>query len=146
MEKVTVSNEILLPEIARMVADGMSVTLRGKGNSMLPFIVGGRDSVVLQKPSSLKTGDIILARTTDARFVLHRIIGIDGNHITLMGDGNLIGTEQCTTNNVLAKAVKIIRNDCYIDTDDIKEQRKAVLWYKLKPMRRWLLAIYRRVA
>ena len=146
MEKVTVSNEILLPEIARMVADGMSVTLRGKGNSMLPFIVGGRDSVVLQKPSSLKTGDSILARTTDARFVLHRIIGIDGNHITLMGDGNLIGTEQCTTNNVLAKAVKIIRNDCYIDTDDIKEQRKAVLWYKLKPMRRWLLAIYRRVA
>lgn len=146
MEKVTVPNEVLLPEVARMVAEGMSVTLRGKGNSMLPFIKGGRDSVVLQKPVSLKIGDIVLAKTADKRFVLHRIIDIQTNDITLMGDGNLIGTEQCTTENVLAKAVKIIRNGCYINTDDIKEQRKAALWYKLKPIRRWLLAIYRRVA
>lgn len=146
MTKVTVPNDIFLPEVARMVADGMSVTLRGKGNSMFPFIKGGRDSVVLQKAASLRKGDIVLAKTTDERFVLHRIIGIEEDHITLMGDGNLIGTEQSTKKDVLAKAVKIIRNGCYIDIDDIKEQRKAVLWYKLRPMRRWLLAIYRRVA
>lgn len=144
MQRVTVPNETLLPEIARMVQEGMSVTLRGKGNSMLPFIVGGRDSIVLRKADSLQTGDIVLAEIAEKRYVLHRIIALDGERITLMGDGNLNGTEQCDPCRVLAKAVKIIRNGCFIDTDSRGERRRAALWRTLRPVRRWLLAVYRR--
>lgn len=146
MTKLIMPNDVLLPEIGRMVADGMTVTLRGKGNSMLPFIVSGRDSVVLSRADSLDKGDIVLARINDGRYVLHRIIRMDGDNIVLMGDGNLKGTEQCTASDILAKAIKIIRNGCYIDTDNLSERRKAIIWRKLRPLRRWLLAIYRRCA
>jgi hypothetical protein len=32
-----------------MVSKGISVTMKVKGNSMLPFIIGDSDSVVLEK-------------------------------------------------------------------------------------------------
>jgi len=53
MRTIAVPNEELLPEIARMLAGGETVTLKAKGNSMLPFIVGGRDNIVLQKKKSV---------------------------------------------------------------------------------------------
>ena len=47
MEHKVVSNHILVTEIDRLVNEGTQVTFVPKGNSMLPFIRGGRDSVAL---------------------------------------------------------------------------------------------------
>ena len=40
-------NEII-NEAIRLVEEGVSVTLPVNGRSMLPFIIGGRESVILQ--------------------------------------------------------------------------------------------------
>ena len=144
MQRVTVPNEVLLPQVEAMVAEGTSVTLRVKGNSMLPFIVGGRDSVVLQKADSLHRGDIVLAQGADHRYVLHRIVRIAGSQVTLMGNGNLQGTEQCQAARITAKAVSILRGGKHIACNSRTERRKAMVWQRLLPVRRYLLAIYRR--
>ena len=53
-----------------MVNEGVSVTFPVKGWSMLPFIIGGEESVILSRPDQqLKVGDIVLARTDDGRYV-----------------------------------------------------------------------------
>jgi len=137
-------NEII-EEAIRLVEDGVSVTLPVNGNSMLPFIIGGRESVILQKPEQLKVCDVVLA-WAGFQYVVHRIIRIDGDRVTLMGDGNLIGTEHCTLNDIKAIATHVV---------DDKERthymynrwRKsaAKIWFRLRPMRRYLLAIYRRL-
>lgn len=146
MQKMTLPNDVLLPEVGRMVDEGLSVTLMTKGVSMLPFIRGGRDSVVLVKPRELRQGDIVLARTGTGHFVLHRIYGIDGENITLMGDGNVRGQERCTRGDVLAVAVKIIRDGGReTDCTSAAHLRCARLWRALLPVRRYVLAIYRRV-
>ena len=44
-----IPNNILFDDVVSMLSKGHTVTLRAKGNSMFPFIVGGRDCVVLQK-------------------------------------------------------------------------------------------------
>ena len=75
----------VIEEAVRLVDDGVSVTLPVNGRSMLPFIIGGRDSVILQKPVNLHVGNVVLAWTDDSRWVVHRIIHIDGDRITLMG-------------------------------------------------------------
>ena len=59
------ANEILFPEVAALLEEGHTVTLKAKGTSMMPFIVGGRDSVVLQKADRVAVGDIVLARLDD---------------------------------------------------------------------------------
>lgn len=141
MRTITLPNEELLPEVVKMLSEGNRVTIRAKGNSMLPFIVGDRDSVILQKKDRLVAGDIILAEITSKQFVLHRILKIENDKITLMGDGNLSGTEMCGKENIHAHAVAIVHNGKQTDCNSPSERIKARLWVKLLPVRRYLLAL-----
>lgn len=112
---------------------------------MLPFIVDDRDSVTLCKAGTVNKGDIALAQLADGRYVLHRVIDIEGERVKLMGDGNLGGTEECPKRDIAGIAVRILRNGRYVDCASETERRKAKLWGLLKPIRRYLLAIYKQI-
>lgn len=139
MDKRVIPNEILLEEIGRMLEEGREVVFRPKGNSMLPFIRGDRDSVVLRKAENVEVGDIILVRL-DGRYVLHRLIRKEGDALTLMGDGNVRGTEACTVGDVMGTVVAIVR-----ENGKTVKPGKGTFWRVLKPVRRYILAIYRRI-
>ena len=105
-DRILLPNALLLGEVEKILADGRSVMLRATGNSMLPFIVGGRDSVLVRRPSEmrpLQVGQIALAHLPDSRYVLHRIVHIDGTEIVLMGDGNLRETESCRLSGIVGR-------------------------------------------
>ena len=138
MDKRTVTNEVLLEEAAALMKEGREVTLTPLGSSMLPFIRGGKDAVRLRKNPSVAVGDIILVRLP-GRYVLHRLIRMEGNRLTLMGDGNIAGTESCTTDDVLGTVTAILRGQKEIKPGDGR------LWRRLIPVRRYILAIYRRL-
>ena len=145
MQTKTVPNAELIPAIGKLVEEGQEVIFKPKGMSMLPFIRGGRDSVLLRKADELKVGDIALAEIGEGRYVLHRIEKIEGETIVLMGDGNLVGRERCRREDVMAIAVKIIKDRREIDCQSQKHLRNAEIWKRLLPIRRYLLAIYRRI-
>jgi hypothetical protein len=109
MDKRVVANEVLLEDAAALMQEGREVTIRPLGSSMLPFIRGGRDSVRLKKMPSVAVGDMLLVRLEGPRYVLHRLIQKDGERLTLMGDGNLTGTESCTEADVLGTVTAIER-------------------------------------
>ena len=145
-DRLLLPNASLLGEVENMLADGRSVMLKATGNSMLPFIVGGRDSVLVRRPSEmrpLQVGQIALAHLPDSRYVLHRIVHIDGTEIVLMGDGNLRETESCRLSGIVGVVTKIVRNGRYVDSDARLERRKAEVWGRLLPVRRYLLYLYR---
>lgn len=148
-------NEII-NEAIRLVEEGVSVTLPVNGRSMLPFIIGGKESVVLQQPpkqgetrqdtAQLKLGDVVLAWVEGNRYVVHRIIRIDGDRVTLMGDGNLVGTEHCSLSDIKAIATHVVGSD--EQPHDLYTSRRMLgvrLWWWLLPIRRYLLAIYKRL-
>ena len=144
IHKVLPNNEILR-DLIILVNEGQRVTLPVKGNSMLPFIIGGKESVELVKPDTIAVGDVVLAWINGCRFVVHRIIRIEGDQVQLMGDGNLSGKEYCQINDVKARAEYVInpqgkRRYLYSDM----RLCLARLWRGLLPVRRWILAIYRR--
>lgn len=145
IEKKTLPNDILLGEVSRLVAEGESVTIMTKGVSMHPFIRGGRDSVRLEKPSVLKPGMIALAQIRPGVYVLHRIIAMEGDEVTLMGDGNIAGVEKCRICDVKAVVASVIKPRGEVDPSSGKHQRQARIWKSLLPARRWLLAVYRRL-
>ena len=138
-------NEII-EEAVRLVEDGVSVTLPVSGNSMLPFIIGGKESVILQKPAAPEVGDVVLAWADGHRYVVHRIIRIEGDSVTLMGDGNLAGREHCSLGDIKAIATHVA--DARGRTHYLYNRRRqwaARMWFRLRPIRRYLLAIYRRL-
>lgn len=135
MENRTLPNEVLLGEISSLLAEGREVSFTPKGTSMLPFIRGGRDSVTLKKLAEVKVGDIVLVRLPDSRYVLHRVWSLDGDSLELMGDGNLVGKEKCRLADVMGTTVSI----------NGRKPTRGRLWRTLKPFRRYLLGIYRRI-
>ena len=135
----------IVAEAIRRTATEESVTLPVNGHSMLPFIVGWRDCVILQKPIQPKVGDVVVAWVEGRRYVLHRIIRIEGDRITLMGDGNLKETEHCRLEDVKALATHVV--DVKGKTHDLYNRWRrwaAKVWWYVRPVRRYLLAIYRR--
>jgi hypothetical protein len=70
----------------------------------------------------------------------------EGDAVTLMGDGNLSGTEHCMLNDVKAKVTHVVGADERPHNLYCRWRCMAVrLWWHLRPVRRYLLAIYRRL-
>ena len=119
--------------------EGKVVPLVPQGISMLPFIKGGVDQVYLLKKEKVAVGDIVLVEY-HGKHILHRVYAVDGEKITLMGDGNLEGTEQVAADEVLGTVVEIVHGGCR------RKPKKAWLWRHLLPIRRYLLKIHRKLS
>ena len=146
MKEIQFANAVLIPEIIKLIDDGHTVTLRLKGFSMRPFLEDGRDKALLTKPVSPKVGDPVLAEITPLHFVLHRIINIDGEKVTLRGDGNL-RNEECTLSDIKGAVIGFYRKgrEKLDRTDGKKWKIYSWFWTRLFPVRRYLLAFYRRI-
>ena len=96
--------------------------------------------MALRKLEKVEVGDIVLAHLGGGRYVLHRIIAIDGDNVTLMGDGNLKGTESCLKSDISGTVVRILKASGkeYVPG-------KGRWWRALKPFRRYILGVYRRI-
>ena len=146
-----IANDILIPEIERLLKDGKEVRFTPSGVSMRPFIEGDRDSVIL---SSLtrppRIGDILLVRLenkspisnlqspTSPTFVLHRLVRIEGDTFVLQGDGNLCGEERCGASDIIGIVQRI---------ETPSGRRKPLVrgrfWYAVRRWRPFLLKVYR---
>ena len=154
-----VANDILIPELARLLQDGKEVRFTPSGVSMRPFIEGDQDSVILAPLTTQpRIGDILLVRVSDIRhqtsdikhstYVLHRLIRIEENPLAsrlsplalyiLQGDGNLQGEEQCRPEDIIGRVKRI-----EYPSGRRKPLTRGRIWYHLFPLRRYLLKIYR---
>lgn len=138
-----IENDILIPELARLLASGKEVRFTPSGVSMRPWIEGDKDSVILAPVKTVpRRGDIILAQVETLcgrqTYVLHRLVRIEGEKFVLQGDGNLGGEEYCILPDIIGRVIRI---------ESPRGRRKMLtrgyLWYWLKPVRKYLLKIYR---
>lgn len=146
-QKLILPNADLIGEVVRLLSEGKEVILSTKGASMMPFIHTNRDSVLLVRRDRPQVGDIALGEIAPSRYVLHRIAAIDGEKVTLRGDGNLRGTERCRLDRIHGVAVQIIRpNGKVIDAEAPRFKKRVARWNALPVSARHLfLALYRRL-
>lgn len=139
------SNAEFLPEVVKLLEEGHTVTLRLRGFSMRPFLEDNRDKALIKQATTIQIGDPVLAEIAPRRFVLHRIVNINGNQVTLLGDGNLT-PEYCTTEDVKGTVIGFYRKGrSRIELVSGRKWRTySWIWMRLRPVRRYLLAIYRR--
>ena len=141
---VDIPNEILFPLLIEDIKEGKTCTLRLRGNSMRPFLESNRDLGIFTSPENVKVGDPVLAEIEPGHYVMHRVVKMEGENITLMGDGN-DNYEHCTMSDIRASVIGFIRKGRHkVDrTDGRKWKTYSWFWVNMRPMRRWLLAFYR---
>ena len=160
-ERRIIDNKVLLGEVCQMLSQGKRVKLRAKGDSMRPFIIGEDDLLILAQPTQLRKYDVVLARIEGNReggeeiegtgikrsgiegerdkkyrYVIHRIIGINGERFTLMGDGNLNAVEECCRGEIFGIVEGIIRAGKEQSLTSRGARCRAITWRALLPLRR----------
>lgn len=144
---VVKSNPLYVAAIRECIERGEKVEFPVKGWSMRIFVEHERDKAVLAPcdKATLKVGDVVLAAIGPEVYALHRIIAADGENLTLMGDGNLKGTESTTRSDVVA-IVTAWRRKGQQKLDYVTDQKWRVyskIWVALRPIRRYLLLAWR---
>jgi hypothetical protein len=144
MQRISVENNVFLPQVVQLIEEGHKATIIARGNSMRPFIEDGRDKLVFGKVDRLVVGDVVLAEVSEGHFVCHRIEKLENGVVTMRGDGNVVGTEVFPEANVRAKLVQVVRKGkTYTLASSTLWRCYSTVWPKLFPMRRYLLALYR---
>ncbi len=137
MKKLVLNNKEFIAIIEEHLNLGKTVSIKVKGNSMLPFFIDDKTLVDLKKDNSYKKYDVVLAKYHN-KYVLHRIIKIKDDKITLRGDGNL-SKEIIGLNNIYGKVISFKTNN-----KSIKNYKfKVITWNLLRPIRKVLLKIFK---
>lgn len=142
MKTLYVDNAIFLPVVVEELQQtpGKTVSLPLRGRSMRPFLQDGRDKALLTLATDFTVGDAVLAEVGPGHYVLHRVVAISGNKVTLRGDGNL-ACEYCRRADVKAIALGFFRKGREVAdlTSGLKWRIYSWWWMRLLPIRRYLL-------
>ena len=132
--EIQFSNAELLPEVVRLLNEGHTATIRLRGISMRPFLEDNRDKAVLTRPTNPQVGDPVLAEIRPGFYVLHRIIDIQGDAVTLLGDGNpKHNHEHCKKEDIRGAVVGFYRRGSQrLDRTDGRKWR-LYSWYGCTP-------------
>lgn len=128
MQEIKCPNAVILPEIVKLMDEGHTITLRLRGFSMRPFLEDNRDKALMTKATHPQVGDPVLAEIAPGHYVLHRIISIDHDHVTLRGDGN-IGTEHCQLSDVKGAVIGFYRKGRKNSTEQMETNGRSILGF-----------------
>lgn len=91
-----------------------------QGRSMRPFLKEGRDSVVLNLPDgNLKKGDIVVYKRKNT-CVMHRIVDVQQNTVSIMGDNEINPDNGVDKSNIVAVVKEIHRDGKIIRKNDFQ--------------------------
>lgn len=141
-------------ETAGLMADilnrGATLRIKATGKSMHPLVRDGDIVILVKRPSpSLRTGDLVMARSDAGSAVLHRIVkksrGRHGRFVfKTQGDALMVGDKAVTEENILAKAIVIERTGASPRTKkvDLESIRWKVAGFAMALSRRFWGRLY----
>ncbi|OPC00356.1 hypothetical protein BAS09_16865 [Elizabethkingia ursingii] len=137
LSKRIIPNDLFFEQVKERLNAGQKVKIPVAGRSMEPFLQNG-DLVVLKRfdENDLVNGKIVLAYFNNA-YVLHRIVRIKEDTVTLAGDGNIQQVEIITNKDILAVVIQAYRGEKELSINTLLGR----IWYKLRIIR----AVYSKI-
>ncbi len=129
-----------MPLIREQLNAGHSVRFSPRGTSMLPMLRQGKDSVLLSPlPKKLKKYDVLFYRRDNGKYVLHRIIKIEGETFTCMGDNQFTPEPGLKVTNAIAVVTAFYRGERKVEVKSHSYRLYCVFWAISRPARHFLL-------
>ena len=139
---------IFLQEAAEILKSGQPVRLHIDGQSMYPFIRGGKDEVEVVPYDGVSALPLWCAAfyCWEGKYMIHRYIGTKEGKLLMMGDGNLVQIEEVSPHAIKGILGTIFKANGKIqDCSDEKWIKKGLLWYRMRKLRRFILPILKRI-
>lgn len=133
-----------MPVLRELIEEGKEVSFTVTGNSMSPFIVHGRDQIIIEKPvDKWKKGDIGFFQRANGAYILHRICRIDkqGN-CWFVGDGQQDIEGPILQEQIFAKVTAVKRKGKWIRKGNFWWEFFARFWIRVIPLRPWFHRLY----
>ena len=131
--------------VSQLISEGNSVELRCLGSSMRPYLRGDGSEIIVVSPFSpdeLIPGAIILFNY-QGDLICHRIILCINESFMVQGDGTIVKRELITSAQVIGLVRTIIRRHQKPVSTQTKTARCYWFWwFRLSPIRRYLLWLY----
>lgn len=137
IEETTISaaewTAVLLP----LLESGHKLKIEPQGRSMAPFLLGGRDEVILGPVNGrkLKRRDIVLYPVEGGIHVLHRIHHINASGVYTLGDAHTVIEGPYSPESMLAVADAIIRKGKTVSCSGRGYNLLAETWLRMRPFR-----------
>lgn len=131
--------------IEEVLAGGGEFRMYPKGISMLPFIVQGRDSVVLSRnfDCGARKHDIAFYRRTDGQFVLHRVMQVcDDGTFVMCGDNQTALERGIQREQIIGYVSRLYKGDKEYSLSSFKYGIYKFFWCFM-PYRRTVMFIKR---
>ena len=147
MKTIVKDKALMMEEVRQLISEGHTVSFTVKGNSMNPFMVHLRDQITLGpwKDEDIRKGTVALVRDIRGNYLIHRIIRRDEKTVTLLGDGNIGMTETATFDNIIGIMYSITRKGRTYTPKSLTWRIYSAFWTLLAPVRRWPLALWRKI-
>ena len=145
MERITKSLDTapLLETYRELLQSVNTLPLLVSGNSMVPFLVHGRDTVYLTRVNyPLKVGDMVLYQRDNGEYILHRICRLEGELFCLVGDAQTVLEHGIRREQIFARVEWVQRKG--------KQQKPGCFWWiffekvwvRIIPCRPMILRVY----
>ena len=116
----------IFPLIEEGIKSGGKYRFYPRGTSMLPLIREGKDSVVFTEVGEIKKYDIILYQRDNGDYVMHRVVGVNGEVYDLCGDNQHNIEHGIRKDQVKAVVSGVYRDNEFISSDDPKHIKYSV--------------------
>ena len=144
--KRTMRADTYISTLREIVKSGQEVSLPISGNSMMPFLIHERDSILfgpVQEP--IRKGDMVFFQRTNGTFVMHRICKVAPEGYYLVGDAQTIVEGPIARDQIFAKVTRARRKGKWIDAHDFWWKFFASVWIRIIPLRHVILVSYIRL-
>ena len=140
----TVSADSVVEPLLGLLDETSAVPLVISGSSMTPFLVPGRDVVYLSKvKESLTRGDMVLYRRDNGRYILHRIVCVDADSYTMLGDAQTVPEPGIRRDQILAVVTAVRRKGKLLKQGSCLWFFFKAVWIRMVPLRPLAKDIYR---
>lgn len=136
---VNVTLEDLYPIIKEKLENGGTVTITPTGDSMLPMLRNGLDTVTIApKPQVLKKYDLPFYKRKNGQYVIHRVVGInkDGSY-TVCGDNQFFLEKGVTQDQIIGLINSFTRKNKEIKCTSFLYRCYSIFWVFTRTIRKY---------
>lgn len=147
MSKQEYSLEKIVSVIKELFNNGKTATVTVTGQSMAPMLYNKISRVILAKvnPKDIKKYDILLYKSKNSKYVLHRVIKLNHNTVNCCGDSQIKVERNIKKADALGKVIAFSRKGKFYSCNNIFYKLYCVIWVALRKQRTNIMIINKKL-